>query len=386
MRNLDSVGARTVRLASATACAVMLVAIAACGGSDATGPGTTHPSLDAATIGTSANKLQAVTSQPVLAAMLAQGSAIGLPSFARGVVRLPGLVPRLASGSLPGASRLAPSARLAGSPLASRVSPRLTPSVPHATLGDPTALIPDTLLGKTLVPDATGAFAVDPTLTGAPSNGVRFIVRTPGTTQDIGYADLTESVSGAASTLTLDIKTPAGAVVMHNVEAMAISGSSETDALSGYATNGTDRMDYVVNIVTTPTRTTSTTTIGAPSANVAVADTAVLDGMTAADVHVSRITVGSTVIRITAPAVVDAQNGGYVESDTSKVTVNGAPFATIAISASGTPSITAPDGSALSSSDMSALTSVVDILISAGTLILAPVVVVLWLLIATSAY
>ena len=378
MRNLDSVGARTVRLAGA----VMLVSIAACGGSDATGPGTTHPSLDAATIGTSANKLQAVTSQPVLAAMLAQGSTIGLPSFARGVARLPSLMPRLASGSPPSASRLAPSARLAGSPLASRVSPRVS----HATLGDPTALIPDTLLGKTLVPDAAGAFAVDPALAGAPSNGVRFMVRTPGTTQDIGYADLTESVSGAASTLTLDIKTSAGAVVMHNVEAMAISGSSETDALSGYATNGTDRMDYVVNIVTTPTRTTSTTTIGAPSANVAVADTAVLDGMTAADVHVSRITVGSTVVRITAPAVLDAQNGGYVESDTSKVTVNGAAFATIAISASGTPSITAPDGSALSSSDMNALSSVVDILISAGTLILAPVVVVLWLLIATSAY
>lgn len=378
MRNLDSVGARTVRLAGA----VMLVSIAACGGSDATGPGTTHPSLDAATIGTSASKLQAVTSQPVLAAMLAQGSTIGLPSFARGVVRLPRLMPRLASGSLPSASRLAPSARIVGSPLATRLAPRS----PYAIIGNSTALIPDTLLGKTLVPDATGAFAVDPALTGAPSNGVRFMVRTPGTTQDIGYADLTESVSGAASTLALDIRTPAGAVVMHNVEAMAISGSSETDALSGYATNGTDRMDYVVNIVTTPTRTTSTTTIGAPSANVAVADTAVLDGMTAADVHVSRITIGSTVVRITAPAVVDAQNGGYVESDTSKVTVNGAPFATIAISASGTPSITAPDGSALSSSDMSALTSVVDILISAGTLILAPVVVVLWLLIATSAY
>jgi hypothetical protein len=266
------------------------------------------------------------------------------------------------------------------------VSPRLSSRVSHATLGDPTALIPDTLLGKTLVPDATGAFAVDPALTGAPSNGVRFIVRTPGTTQDIGYADLTESVSGAASTLMLDIKTPAGAVVMHNVEAMTVSLLAETDALSGYATNGTDRMDYVVDIVTTPTRTTSTTTIGAPSANVAVADTAVLDGMTAADVHVSRLTIGSTVVRITAPAVVDAQYGGYVESDTSKVTVNGAPFATIVISGSGTPSITAPDGSALSSSDMSALTSVVDILISAGTLILAPVVVVLWLLIATSAY
>lgn len=381
MRNLDSVGARTVRTLR-LAGAVMLVATAACGGSDATGPGTTHPSLDAATIGTSANKLQAVTSQPVLAAMLAQGSAVGLPTFARGVARLPGLMPRLAPGSMPSASRLVPPARIAGAPLASRLSAH----VPHATIGTPTALIPDTLLGRTLVPDASGAFVVDPTLTGAPSNGVRFMVRTPGTTQDIGYADLTESVSGAGSTLTLDIKTPAGAVVMHNVEATTISASSETDALSGYATNGTDRMDYVVNIVSTPTRTTSTTTIGAPSANVAVADTTVIDGMTAADVHVSRITVGSTVVRITAPAVVDAQYGGYVESDTSKVTVNGAPFATLATDQSGNASITAPDGSALSPSDMSAMAAIADILVSAGTLILAPVLVVLWLLIATSAY
>ena len=373
MRNLDSVEAvrarlvRVARLASVT----VLVSIAACGGSDATGPGIAHPSLDATTIGTSANKLQAVTSQPVLTAMLAQGSAAGLPSFARGIARLPRLTPRVTL-------RLAPGSMVAAS--------RLVPHAAHAVLGDPTALIPDSLLGKTLVPDANGLFTVAPSLTGAPPNGVRFMVRTPGTTQDIGYADLTENVSGAASTLTLDVKTPTGTIVMHNVETTGFTGTTETDVLGGYATNGTDRMGYTVNIVSTPTRTTSATTVGAPSANVAVADTAVIDGMTAADVHVSRITVGQTVVRITSPAVVDAQNGGYVESDTSKVTVNGAPFATIAISQSGFPSITAPDGSALSSSDMSALTSIVGILISAGTLILAPVVVVLWLLIATSAF
>lgn len=377
MRNLDSVGVRTIRRAGV----VMLVSIAACGGNDATGPGTARPSLDATTIGTSANRLQAVTTQPVLVAMLAQGSALGLPSFARGVARLPRLTSRLAPGAMSSASRLVPSARIAGSALASRFSP----SPGHATIGDPTALIPDTLFGRTLVPDASGAFAVDPTLTGAPSNGVRFMVRTPGTTLDIGYADLTESVSGATSTLTLDVKTPAGTVVMHNVETATSGSTSATDDFAGYATNGTDRMDYTVHIQSTATRTVATTTIGAPSANVAVADTSVTDGMTASDVHVSRITVGSTVIRITTPTVVDPLYGGYTDSDTSKVTVNGAAFATITVDQSGNASITAPDGSALSSSDMGALNAVGDILLSAGTLILAPVVVVLWLLIATTA-
>lgn len=379
MRNLDSVGALRVRLAPVARLAgvTALAALAACGGSDATGPGVAHPSLDATTIGTSANKLQAVTSQPVLTAMLAQGSGAGLPSFARGIARLPHLTPRVALRLAPG-SMIAPT-RLA--PLAPH-----SPLTPRATIGNPAALIPDSLLGKTLVPDASGMFTVAPSLTGAPPNGVRFMVRTPGTTQDLGYADLTENESGSTSTLTLDVKTPTGTIVMHNVETTGLTGTTETDVLGGYATNGTDRMDYTVNIVSTPTRTTSSTTVGAPSANVAVADTAVIDGMTATDVHVSRVTVGSTVVRITAPAVADAQNGGYVASDTSKVTVNGAPFATIAVSQSGVPSITAPDGSALSASDMSALTSIVGILISAGTLILAPVIVVFWLLIATSAF
>lgn len=365
---------RTTTVRTSVAAAAVLT-LAACGGSDATGPGTTRPSLDPATIGATADRLQAVTSQPVIAAMLAQGSAAALPTFARNVVQIPQLTSRLPHalalrGLMTTAARLAPVPRLA----------------PHATLGDPTALIPDSLLGRTLVPDPQGVFAVDPSRIGAPSNGVRFVIRNLGATQDLGYADLTEGVSGATATLTLDVTTTAGALVMHDVESTTIGTSSETDAFDGYVTNGADRIDYTVSVQSSASRSLATTTMTAPSANVAVADTSVLDGMTATDVDVARVTVGSTVIRITTPAVADTQYGGYIESDTSRVTVNGAPFATVTVDAAGTPSITAPDGSPLSASDMSALTSVEGILLTAGTVVLAPVLVVLWLLIATSAY
>lgn len=382
----------------ATMCAATL-AIAACGGSDATAPGVTHATLDAAAIGATASRLQAITSQPVIAAMLSQGAAAGLPSFARNVAQLPRLTPRLAprltpplSGLVTSAARLTPFARSTNQrttpPTDQRANVSLaTPRLAtHATLGDPTALIPDSLLGKTLVPDAQGAFSVNSSLTGAPPNGVRFIIRTLGSSQDLGYADLTEAVSGATDALTLDVKTTAGVPVMHNTESTTISGTNETDTFGGYVTNGTDRIDYTVNLLTTSTRTSATTSLTAANAGVAVADTAVLDGMTASDVHISHITVGPTVFRITTPAVVDSEFGGYTESDTSRVSVNGAPFATITTDASGTPSITAPDGSPLSTSDTSVLTSLEGILVSTGSVILAPVVVVVWLLIATNGY
>lgn len=369
MRDLGSRGTRVVGAMGAVA----LLTLAACGG-DGTGPGTTQPTLDAAAMGATADRLAAITSQPVIVAMLAQSSSAALPSFNRGVGRIPRLVAS--------ASRLVPSAGPA------RTSPAVGVPRPMlaAAIGGGTALIPDTLLGKTLVPNAQGSFTVNPSVTGAPANGVRFVIRALGTTQDLGYADLTETVSGATFTLTLDVKTTSGTLLMHDVETTTTSGSNETDSYTGYATNGTDRIDYTVNLQTVGARTVATSTFGAPSADVAVADTSVVDGMTATDVNVARMTIGSIVVRVTASAVADPEFGGYLPSDTSKVTVNGTPFATVVIGSSGAPSVTAPNGGPLSANDTRALVSTMGMLSSVEVVLLAPLAVVLWLLVATSGF
>lgn len=374
MRNIDEVRRRVLSVRGTRMLGAVALAaagtLAACGGGD--GPtGIRGSVLDANAIGASANKLQAVVSQPVLAAIISQGASSGVPTFDRGVARMPRLLPRI----MVGAARLVPDTRAA-------LGARARSTASHATITGFTAAIPDSLLGKTLVPDPLGTFSINSGLTGAPVNGVRFIVRTLGTTQDLGYADLTQSVSGATTTLTLDVKTTAGAVLMHNVETTTTSGSNANDGFTGYVTNGTDRVDYSITAQTTGARTVAYTTVTAPSASVALADTTVVDGMAANDVDVVRLTVGTSTVRLTTAAMPDG-SGGFVESDTTNITANGAPFARVVVDASGTPRLTGPNGGSLSASDQQALYAVETVLAGAAYTLLAPLTVAFWLYIVT---
>jgi len=376
MRNIDEVRRRVLSVRGTrmlgTVALVAVGTLAACGGGDGT-TGIGRSALDANAIGASANKLQAVVSQPVLAAIISQGASSGVPTFDRGVARMPRLLPRLTAG----ATRLVPDTRGA---LGAGAHARSTSS--HATITGFTAAIPDSLLGKTLVPDVLGTFSINSGLTGAPANGVRFIVRTLGTTQDLGYADLTQSISGATTTLTLDVKTTAGTVLMHNVETTTTSGSNANDGFTGYVTNGTDRVDYSITAQTVGARTVAYTTITAPSASVALADTTVIDGLAANDVDVVRLTVGTSTVRLTTATKPDG-SGGYVESDTTNITANGAPFARVVVDASGTPQLTGPNGGSLSASDQQALYAVETVLAGAAYTLLAPLTVAFWLYIVT---
>lgn len=362
MRKHGRGSAWTVR---AIVTAIGLATVGACGGSDVTSPGTT-PALDATALNTTATRIAAITGQPVLSAMMSLGNFPGLPAFSRGVARVPGLVAH--------AARLVPPAgRSRPQPAASRL-------LPPAAHGTTASFLPDSLLGKTLVPNAQGGFAVDTSRTGAPASGVRFIIRSAGTTQDLGYADYAESTSGATTTLTLDVKTTAGATLLHDVEATASSGNGDTDAHTGYVTNGTDRIDYSLTSQTVNDRTVETSAVTATSVGVAVADTLVLDGSSAGDVSTARVTVGSTVFRIATPSVPDPDFGGYMPGDSSTVSVNGAPFATIVVDDGGAPKVTSPSGAPLSTNDSQALISVMGIYVSTEMVLLVPLIVSLWLL------
>jgi hypothetical protein len=364
-----------VSIARMPAVLAAVALLAACGGGERTTGVSGGSVLDANAINASATKLQAIATQPVLAAVAAeQGSLVGAGSFDRSIARLPQLI----SHGVAGAGRLAPPVRLGaarGDALA-----QTTVASPHIANITVAQLIPDSLLGKTLVPNVFGQYGVSAGTTGAPTNGVRLVIRAPGATQDLGYADVTQSISGSTSTVTLDVTATGGHVVLHDVETTTTTnGTDGTDGFVGYATNGTDRVDYTEVEQTTGARTVALTTLSAPSANVAIADTSIVAGMTATDVDVTRVTVGSALIRFTTNAVALPTPGTYGPSDTTSMAANGAPFARIVGTGGGTPSVTAPDGSPLSSADQAAITAVEGVLVFAGTVLLTPIAIAFWL-------
>lgn len=352
----------------------LTTALAACGGDGGTAPAGA-PSLDASVITPRANRVAALTSQPVIAAMLAQGSALGLPSFQRNVAALERMVAASRAPSVaPTLVRATRGTRATLAPAAARVTAR-------AAATGTSSLIPDSLLGRTLVPNAQGHFVVDPTRTGAPAGGVRFVVVTPGTTQEIGHVDLTDQIDATGELTVMDV-VAGTTVLMHNATVITSSSTGENDTSRGYLTNGTDRVDFDFVIVTTygsvEDRTTGILTIASPGIGISMIDSTVVSGETAADLNVGRLTIGNTTIRTVTPSVADPA-GGYTASDTTRVTVNGAPYATIVTGASGVTYL-APNGTPLSASDRAALAGVEQIVVAAAGVVLAQLIVVFWLL------
>lgn len=363
---------RGAALLSAAALA-MGATLAACSGGGEGPTGTSGATvLDTASIAASANKLGAVAAQPVLLAIAEQGSLGGSLVFDRGVARIPRVIPQ----GIASAARLVPGARIAppaGADVAPRVARATTPAV-----------IPDSLLGKTLVLNSLGEFVIGTAAVGAPSNGVRFIILAPGTNQNLGYADLTESISGAADNLTLDVVPTSGPAVLHDVETLTSSGADTSDAFVGYATNGTDRVDYAGSEQTVGSRTTVVSTVSAPTAGVALTDTSIVAGATANDVDVAQLTIGTSTLRFTTVMVANGTAGGYAASNTTNVTANGAPFARIVSSSSGAPAVTGPNGGSLSSGDQAALAGVDEVLYAAETILATPITIEYWLSLAAA--
>lgn len=144
--------ARVIRRPAGALSTLALAAAAACGGNEGgTGPGTT-PTFDAARVTSASTAAQAVFRTPVLAAIMTG-------------------VPRLGSGVRP--------VRPGG----------WTPP-------------PSPALGATYVRDAQGRFVRDPARTGAPANGTRYVVRgldpmtgAP-TGAELGWADVVTEANG----------------------------------------------------------------------------------------------------------------------------------------------------------------------------------------------
>jgi hypothetical protein len=121
-----------------------------------------------------------------------------------------------------------------------------------------TAAVPATYLGATFVwDDATHAY-VQSDLTGAPSNGVRFLLYAvdPVTLQvvepavDVGYVDIIDQ--STSTTVDFRVKVVEGSTVYLDYSVVASAGSSSgLVTVSGYASNGTTLANFTLkNTVT----------------------------------------------------------------------------------------------------------------------------------------
>ncbi len=117
----------------------------------------------------------------------------------------------------------------------------------------PQAIFPSDVLGKTLVWDTTlGRYAVDPNATGAPSNGVRFVLYLVGDTilgtprlplVVTGHVDLKDESDARANRLRVVVQYLAQTVADYTITA-AYSTTSLALESKGYLTDGTARLDF----------------------------------------------------------------------------------------------------------------------------------------------
>ncbi|MFN8573250.1 MAG: hypothetical protein U0132_14455 [Gemmatimonadaceae bacterium] len=232
-----------------------------------------------------------------------------------------------------------------------------------------TAMLPlmhHDVLGKTFVYDeATARYQVDPSRTGAPANGVRFILyetdanKRPIVARPIGYADLTDEQRASPSAIGLKF-----VVVTDGVTRLTyllnVTGSLSDPVfdVSGYLSDGTDRVDFTITanprFFGNSAPATVDATLRVPGTSFSVTAHAVgIPGAPRGDGTIA-LTITSATDRIQVASTVAA---GVLDAT---FTVNGAVFAT----ATGNPEapvIRGKDGQELTADELRALGAVVDL-------------------------
>jgi hypothetical protein len=219
--------------------------------------------------------------------------------------------------------------------------------------------IPGQYLGKTFEWDATSGHYVATARTGAPSNGVRFMLYAvnpvtlqPATPLDeLGYADITASSTSSSVTARAQIVAGGVTYLDYSLTATA-SGTGGTVTISGFATNGTDRVNFTLDNTLVSDgqggfNLDITYTAAVPTRQFGVTLKLALAGGTASTVTVDLTAHGPH-------GTVSLKGTDTDGSGTFSVTTNGQPFATITVSPSGQ-SFTGANGAQLTAEEQTAL-------------------------------
>jgi hypothetical protein len=224
------------------------------------------------------------------------------------------------------------------------------------------AFLDASLAGKTFV--YSGGAYVMSDLTGAPANGVRFLLYAvdPVTFLPVeplvetGHVDLTDLSSG--STLAARVQVFSGSTEYINYRVSVTSSvSSGRITIFGFVTDGTTRAD--INLRATLTSSAGLTLTY--SVDVPTRDFSIDLTLTSSGIDPTTATIGVTI---------DVRGGNgwiYMTGNFDQaggvlhVSVNGDPFATITVVGANPPTITGEDGQALTEDDITALESIFDI-------------------------
>lgn len=231
--------------------------------------------------------------------------------------------------------------------------------------------IPSDLLGTTFVWDVATAGYVSSDLTGAPSQGVRFLLYAvdPVMLQpvdplvEVGYVDITDHSSMTA--VDVNVRVVEGSVVYldYNVTAHP-STNGGTLEISGFATDGATLANF--DLTTSVTQTSNSVVIdygyqvNVPSRHLTLTWTITMSSVSGSE------------FATTLDLVIDGPNGnvrltgGYgVTERTLTVNVNGAVFATVNLDGP-QPVITGADGQPLSAEDEASLEAIVGFFVASG--------------------
>ena len=253
-------------------------------------------------------------------------------------------------------------------------SPELSPGLGQAVrvitqsaVDAGTFLVPvmrPSVLGKTFVYDATQKkYIISPTRTGAPANGVRFVLydETPSgdpiVGREIGYADLTDEKRTSPNVASVKLVAVTGGITRLSYSFdLAVAGALPSISVQGYMVDGDDRLDFTVSAGSTMLvggKATVQATITAPKQGFSV--TAKLTGIAGQDLGDGDIdlTISSATDKIVVDAAVVSGNLD------ATFTVNGKLFAR-ATGNPKSPDIRGEGGRALTEEELRGLGRIVD--------------------------
>ena len=224
-------------------------------------------------------------------------------------------------------------------------------------------LIPESFRGRTYVHDPVEGYYFDQERTGAPANGMRFILyeinpvtHEAGTTE-IGYVDVLDESTDVALVARLIVVSGQTEFMNYTVSASGLLGSI-TFAVNGFITDGTDQVDLDLTTAFSSTFATErveiTYAISVPTRDFSLTASLVLEfegetgqGSMTIDVQFSE---GSNSVQFEGSlSLVGEQGVGSLQ-----VLVNGQLFATITIEGDGF-AVVGPNGEALSAEHAQAL-------------------------------
>ncbi len=231
------------------------------------------------------------------------------------------------------------------------------------------SVLPPAILGTTFEWN-TATFQYEATArTGAPVNGVRFILYAldvngaPIVAQEIGYADILDESTATTQKVHILVVglDPAVTYLDYTISATA-TASSATLAVVGYITDGTNRLDF--NATFTGTATSASFDIRF-DVNAANAHVRLKFTLTAPAANVLKVTVnfrlqfGDEVVSVTGSETVNFNT--QEDTGTLTVMVNGGIYAKVTI-VDGNPTYTGGGGQALTADDLTALGAIFDAL------------------------